>query len=76
MLGIIGDLCEIYGPRIKDTLNQQIIGYLIDKMKNSGISKYVKLGEWSTYVIFYLTYRNLDNKLCFDQLDYSLNLVK
>jgi hypothetical protein len=35
---------------MKGAINQQIIAFLIEKMKNSGIKKYEKLAEWSTFV--------------------------
>jgi hypothetical protein len=35
---------------MKEILNQQIIAFLVDKLKNSRIPKYEKLAEWSTYV--------------------------
>jgi hypothetical protein len=46
----MGDLCEIYGVRMKEYINPQMISFLVEKMKASRILKYEKLAEWSTIV--------------------------
>jgi hypothetical protein len=49
-LGIIGDMCDIFGVHMKNLISQPACNYMITKMKNSGNRKYDKICDWASYV--------------------------